>query len=70
MNYFKLPLVVLLSICVSGLLAIIPAAAQGSTALERGYQERLDAGHGCSLAGVYRSGSKSESEESKGAVHS
>ncbi|HEX7773721.1 MAG TPA: hypothetical protein VF435_14975, partial [Pyrinomonadaceae bacterium] len=38
MNYFKLPLVVLLSICVSGLLAIIPAAAQGSTALERGYR--------------------------------
>lgn len=38
MNYFKLPLVVLLSICVSGLLAIVPAAAQGTTALERGYR--------------------------------
>ena len=36
MNYFKLPLVVLLSLCVSGLLAIVPAAAQGTTALERG----------------------------------
>lgn len=39
MNYFKLPLVVLLSICVSGLLAIVPAAAQAqTTALERGYR--------------------------------
>jgi hypothetical protein len=39
MNYFKLPLVVLLSLCVSGLLAIVPAAAQGqTTALERGYR--------------------------------
>jgi hypothetical protein len=39
MNYLKLPLVVLLSLCVSGLLAIVPAAAQGqTTALERGYR--------------------------------
>lgn len=39
MNYYKLPLVVLLSLCVSGLLAIVPAAAQGqTTALERGYR--------------------------------
>jgi len=39
MNYFKLPLIVLLSICMSGLLAIVPAAAQGqTTALERGYR--------------------------------
>ena len=39
MNYFKLPLVVLLSLCVSGLLTIVPAAAQGqTTALERGYR--------------------------------
>jgi hypothetical protein len=39
MNYFKLPLVVLLSICISGLLAIVPAAAQAqTTALERGYR--------------------------------
>ena len=30
MNYFKLPLVVLLSICVSGLLAIVPAARAGT----------------------------------------
>ena len=29
MNYSKLPLVVLLSICISGLLAIVPAGAQG-----------------------------------------
>ena len=45
MNYFKLPLVVLLSICVSGLLAIIPAAAQGSTALERGYRTGYSDGY-------------------------
>lgn len=39
MNFFKLPMVVLLSLCVSGLLAIVPAAAQGqTTALERGYR--------------------------------
>ncbi|HEU4872963.1 MAG TPA: hypothetical protein VFT44_07680 [Pyrinomonadaceae bacterium] len=45
MNYLKLPLVVLLSICVSGLLAIIPAAAQGSTALERGYRTGYSDGY-------------------------
>ncbi|HJS22818.1 MAG TPA: hypothetical protein VJ751_00520 [Pyrinomonadaceae bacterium] len=45
MNYFKLPLVVLLSICVSGLLAIMPAAAQGSTALERGYRTGYSDGY-------------------------
>ena len=45
MNYFKLPLVVLLSICVSGLVAIIPAAAQGSTALERGYRTGYSDGY-------------------------
>jgi hypothetical protein len=45
MNYFKLPLVVLLSICVSGLLAIIPAAAQGTTALERGYRTGYSDGY-------------------------
>ena len=46
MNYFKLPLVVLLSICVSGLLAIVPAAAQGqSTALERGYRTGYSDGY-------------------------
>jgi hypothetical protein len=45
MNHFKLPLVVLLSICVSGLLAIIPAAAQGSTALERGYRTGYSDGY-------------------------
>lgn len=45
MNYFKLPLVVLLSICVSGLLAIVPAAAQGTTALERGYRTGYSDGY-------------------------
>jgi hypothetical protein len=45
MNYFKLPLVVLLSICVSGLLTIMPAAAQGSTALERGYRTGYSDGY-------------------------
>lgn len=46
MNSFKLPLVVLLSICVSGLLAIVPAAAQGqTTALERGYRTGYSDGY-------------------------
>ena len=46
MNYFKLPLVVLLSICVSGLLVIIPASAQGqTTALERGYRTGYSDGY-------------------------
>lgn len=46
MNYFKLPLVVLLSICISGLLAIAPAAAQGqTTALERGYRTGYSDGY-------------------------
>src|SRR4026209_1329915 len=46
MNYLTFPLVVLLSICVSGLLAIIPAAAQGqSTALERGYRTGYSDGY-------------------------
>ena len=45
MNYFKLPLVVLMSICVSGLLAIVPVAAQGSTALERGYRTGYSDGY-------------------------
>jgi len=46
MNYFKLPLVVLLSICVSGLVAIVPSAAQGqSTALERGYRTGYSDGY-------------------------
>src|SRR5215510_12389956 len=46
MNYFKLPLVVLLSICVSGLLAIVPAAAQAqTTALERGYRTGYSDGY-------------------------
>ncbi len=44
MNFLKLPLVVLLSICVSGLLAI-PAGAQGTTALERGYRTGYSDGY-------------------------
>src|ERR1043166_7997099 len=55
MNYFKLPLVVLLSLCVSGLLAIVPAAAQAqTTALERGYRTGYSDG--------YSSGSKDVSD--------
>ena len=39
MKYSKLPLVVLLSVCISGLLTAVSAGAQGqSTALERGYR--------------------------------
>ena len=46
MNYFKLPLVVLLSICVSGLLAIVPAGAHvQTTALERGYRTGYSDGY-------------------------
>jgi hypothetical protein len=45
MNYLKLPLVVLLSICVAGLLAIVPAGAQGTTALERGYRTGYSDGY-------------------------
>jgi len=46
MNYLKLSLVVLSSICVSGLLAIVPAGAQGqSTALERGYRTGYSDGY-------------------------
>ena len=46
MNYFKLPLVVLLTLCVSGLLAIVPAGAQGqTTALERGYRTGYSDGY-------------------------
>jgi hypothetical protein len=45
MNYLKLPLVVLLSICVSGLLAIVPARAQGTTAIERGYRTGYSDGY-------------------------
>jgi hypothetical protein len=46
MRYSKLPLVVLLSVCISGLLAIVPAGAQGgSTALERGYRTGYSDGY-------------------------
>jgi len=46
MKYSKLPLVVLLSICVSAVFAIGSAAAQGqSTALERGYRTGYSDGY-------------------------
>jgi hypothetical protein len=45
MKYSKLPLVVVLSICISGLLAIVPAFAQGTTALERGYRTGYSDGY-------------------------
>jgi hypothetical protein len=47
MKYLKLPLVVLISVCLSGLLAIASAApAQGqSTALERGYRTGYSDGY-------------------------
>ena len=45
MNFLKLPLVVLLSICISGLLVIVPARAQGTTALERGYRTGYSDGY-------------------------
>jgi hypothetical protein len=46
MNYLKLPLVVLLSICVSGLLAVVSAGAQAqTTALERGYRTGYSDGY-------------------------
>jgi hypothetical protein len=46
MKYSKIPLVVLLSICLSGLLAIVSASAQGqSTALERGYRTGYSDGY-------------------------
>ncbi|HJP93029.1 MAG TPA: hypothetical protein VJ875_13815 [Pyrinomonadaceae bacterium] len=46
MNYLKLPLVVLMSICVSGLLAIVSASAQAqTTALERGYRTGYSDGY-------------------------
>ena len=46
MKYSKLPLVVLLSICISGMLAIVSVGAQGqSTALERGYRTGYSDGY-------------------------
>lgn len=46
MKYSKIPLVVLLSICLSGMLAIVSARAQGqSTALERGYRTGYSDGY-------------------------
>lgn len=50
MNYFKLPLVVLLILCVSGVMAAIPAGAENTlqgqtTALERGYRTGYSDGY-------------------------
>jgi len=46
MNYLKLPVVVLLSVCVSGLLAVVSAGAQGqTTAIERGYRTGYSDGY-------------------------
>ena len=46
MNYLKIPLVVLLSICISAVLALVPAGAQGqTTALERGYRTGYSDGY-------------------------
>lgn len=46
MNYLKFPLVVLLSVCISGLLAVRPAGAQAqTTALERGYRTGYSDGY-------------------------
>ena len=45
MNYLKVPLVVLLSICISSLLVIVSAGAQGTTALERGYRTGYSDGY-------------------------
>lgn len=45
MNFLKLPLVGLLSIAITGLLALVPAGAQGTTALERGYRTGYSDGY-------------------------
>ena len=45
MNFLKLPLVVLLIIAIVGLLAFVPAGAQGTTALERGYRTGYSDGY-------------------------
>ena len=52
MNYLKIPLVVLLSICLSALLAIVPAGAQGTTALERGYRTGYSDGYNAGFKDV------------------
>jgi hypothetical protein len=45
MNYLKLPLVVLLAVCVSGLFAVAGAVQGQSTALERGYRTGYSDGY-------------------------
>src|SRR5215204_1891338 len=59
MNYLKLPLVVLLNICVSGLLAITPAGAQGqTTALERGYRTGYSDGYNAGFKDISESAAR------------
>lgn len=46
MKYLKLPLLILMSVCISGLVAAVSAGAQGqSTALERGYRTGYSDGY-------------------------
>jgi hypothetical protein len=53
MNYLKLPLVVLVSVCVSGLLAIVSVSAQAqTTALERGYRTGYSDGYNAGFKDV------------------
>ncbi len=52
MNYLKIPLVVLLSISISAVLAIVPAGAQGTTALERGYRTGYSDGYNAGFKDV------------------
>ena len=53
MNYLKLPLLILVSICVSGLLAIVSASAQAqTTALERGYRTGYSDGYNAGFKDV------------------
>src|SRR5215217_5213144 len=59
MNFLKLPLVLLLSICVSGLLAITPAGAQGqTTALERGYRTGYSDGYNAGFKDISESAAR------------
>jgi hypothetical protein len=58
MNSFKIPLVVLLSICISALLAIVPAGAQGTTALERGYRTGYSDGYNAGFKDVSDGGAR------------
>jgi hypothetical protein len=53
MNFLKLSLVVLVSVCVGGVLAVVPAGAQGqTTALERGYRTGYSDGYNAGFKDV------------------